>query len=145
MLAFEESYELDDKGEPLRRTLKLRTLPNVLYAFKLYAKYNCEDFTLDTSENGWNQLRSMFKVRDRLMHPKTLTDIQVNDAEIIQAVEAFHWFINQFGRMLVKSALSWTRKNKILKEQIRQTEEETSKLKARFKQLSPDQNTEQPS
>jgi hypothetical protein len=104
ILGYEETYDLDDKGEPIRRIQKLRTLPNILYAFKLYGRYRgCPTFELDTSVNGWQQIRCMFRVRDRLMHPKAWSDIQVNDEEIINAVQSLSWFFNEYVRLIIET------------------------------------------
>ena len=42
---------------------------------------------------GWEALRGNLRVRDRLMHPKCASDVQVSDAEVDEARDAASWFM----------------------------------------------------
>lgn len=100
LLALEEAYELSEKGEVKKRPPKLKTIPNVQFAFKLLADVEGSDWTLDTSSKGWQSLLRTSKVRDRLMHPKTLSDLTVSDNETRDAWDSFTWFQEQINNAL---------------------------------------------
>jgi len=93
MLAVEEVYDLDSSGQVEKRRAKLRTISNIRFAFSLLAKANQANFTLDVS----------LKVRDRLMHPKVPSDLDVFDDEIRDALRAFIWFEEQIRSILLAS------------------------------------------
>lgn len=42
---------------------------------------------------GWEALRKNLRVRDRLMHPKSATEVEVTDEEVDQAKDAARWFL----------------------------------------------------
>ena len=46
---------------------------------------------------GWQNLRKAVKVRDRLMHPKEVTGIQVSDAEFEATKNAFERFFISYN------------------------------------------------
>jgi hypothetical protein len=49
-------------------------------------------FNLNTDGQGWKNLSKAVKVRDRLMHPKEVADLQVSNEEVGAAKKAFEWF-----------------------------------------------------
>lgn len=101
MLALEETYELSDKGDVEPRPAKLRTLSNIQFAFRLLAKAKSADFALNVSQNEWELLRRSLKIRDRLMHPKALRDLNISDVEIRDVLRAFTWFEGQYRVLLL--------------------------------------------
>lgn len=110
MLAAEESYDLSRSGTVATRRAKLPTLTNLRFAFELLAKVEDHKFRLDVSHRGWQLLQHSLKVRDRLMHPKKLSDLQVSDEEIRSAVRAFTWFESQLILVLLTTIATLRRR-----------------------------------
>jgi hypothetical protein len=106
MLAAEEGYELSTSGCVETRRAKLPTLGNVRFAFDILAKVEGGDFSLDVSHQGWQLLQRSIKVRDRLMHPKALSDLHVSNEEIRSALRAFIWFESQIVNVLIATVES---------------------------------------
>ena len=98
LVAQEEAFELGDDGVVKQRAGKLRTISNIRFAFKFYAKAYENDFELDVASRGWQCLRRSLKVRDRLTHPKKLSDLLVADDEYTDSVKTFIWFERQIMR-----------------------------------------------
>ena len=69
----------------------------------LYAKANHAIFALDTSGGEWGDIRNFIQVRDRLTHPKRMSDLSVTDEEIRTAFRAFKWFEEQFIELLMRA------------------------------------------
>ena len=59
----------------------------------IYAKSFGSEFKLNLSGQGWQSLCKSVKVRDRLMHPKELSDLEVSDEEILYTKKAIDWFL----------------------------------------------------
>jgi hypothetical protein len=102
MIAEEEDYQLDESGSVVTRPSRLRFLSNLRFAFRVLAKVSDAEFNLDVSGAGWQSLQRALKVRDRLMHPKRLADLEVTDAEVREALRAFIWFENQITLVLIQ-------------------------------------------
>ena len=47
---------------------------------------------VDLAGSGWRCLLTAMKVRDRIMHPKAQTDLDVSDEEINATSEGCFWF-----------------------------------------------------
>lgn len=94
-LCAEESYELTSNGEAEIRTARLRFLPNLRFAFRIVAKAEGVDFSLDVSGAGWQSVQKGVQVRDRLTHPKSVADLMVTDDEARVAIAAFLWVEEQ--------------------------------------------------
>lgn len=102
MIAEEEEYQLDDAGNVVTRPARLRFLSNIRFAFKVFAKVSDADFNLDVRGVGWQSLQRALKIRDRLMHPKKIEDLNVSDDEVREALQAWIWFENQVTLILIK-------------------------------------------
>ena len=118
LLATEKSFELKESGDLLARPAKLRTLSNVRFAFKVYAKAYQLAYVLDTSTNGWNCIQRSLKVRDRLTHPKNLSDLEVQDNEYDDGVKAFIWYERQIVRVLAESIAVMKQKIQFLRKEL---------------------------
>ena len=101
----EEDYELDDSGAVRIRNARLKLLNNFRFAFAVAAKAADVDFRLDVGGPGWQALRETVPVRDRLMHPKRLTDLVVTENEVRKAMIAFNWAFDQMGRLAATTLL----------------------------------------
>jgi hypothetical protein len=51
--------------------------------------------------SGWSQVKPMIDLRDRLVHPKTVIDLEVTDSEWAKHVECFKWLLNTFDGLLL--------------------------------------------
>lgn len=88
----EETYAVDVKGnvEAVPRFLPLPT------AIRLVVQIVCRyrpAYKVDFSHRGWSNLKKAVAIRNRLVHPKTLEDLTVSDADINAAISAFHWML----------------------------------------------------
>lgn len=43
-------------------------------------------------ESGFKDLQEMFALRNKLMHPKTLSDVGVSDDALKGSIRGFNWF-----------------------------------------------------
>jgi hypothetical protein len=92
-----ESFDIDDKGEVTSRPFFIKFLNNIKFSFRVYSKIVGSSFKLDLGGNGWRMLQEAVKVRDRLMHPKATTDLNVTDAEVEATKIAFDWVFVNYG------------------------------------------------
>ena len=120
-LLADETYVLGNDGEARVRNAKLSTLSSVVFAFKTFAKVKRAKFVLDKSGTGWRCVQRATKLRDRLMHPKSVADLKVSDDDIQEAAVAFYWFHIQFRNLLIAT-------NKSLMSRVDALEEENAAL-----------------
>lgn len=86
----EESYSVDERGNVnvigrfLPLTTAIRLVVNVVKRYR-------PTYELDFNHVGWSNLKSAVDVRNRLVHPKVLEDLNVTDDEIQKTMSAFCW------------------------------------------------------
>ncbi len=100
-LIAEELYDLNDKGEPIIRPNYLKLEKNIKFAFSIYAKSVGLTYTLPVHESGWNSLKQSIKLRNRLMHPKKFSDLDVTDDEFNSVVATHEWFDQKYKELQV--------------------------------------------
>ncbi len=91
-VAAEIRHELNDHGKVVERKAKLRFTSNVRFAFALLERAYGVTGYFDPSQTWWLRLKDSEVVRDRLMHPRLLSDLLVAPREVIAALEAGEGF-----------------------------------------------------
>jgi hypothetical protein len=87
----EESYSVDDRGavNTVHRFLPLTT--TIRLVVSIVQRYRTE-YEVDYSHPGWADLKAAILVRNRLVHPKSVQEMNVSDEEIEQGLSALDWF-----------------------------------------------------
>jgi hypothetical protein len=66
--------------------------PNLRFIFGLGQKAFGRPVPIDFSHEGWAALKQSITVRNRLMHPKGVADLEVSHPELVAAANATAWF-----------------------------------------------------
>jgi len=48
---------------------------------------------LDFNNVGWSNLKSTIEVRNRIVHPKSMADLDVSEKEVEEAMNSFNWML----------------------------------------------------
>jgi hypothetical protein len=65
---------------------------NVKETLKIFTKSHEVQMAINYNDSGFGDLRELFKLRNKLMHPKTLDDIHVSDEAYKTSVRGSNWF-----------------------------------------------------
>jgi hypothetical protein len=95
MFLLEETFDLNDKGEPIKFKAKISLKKNIRFAFRAFAHATGTDIKLKVDDAGWLSFQEAIKIRDRLVHPKKGDELFVSDAETETIVNCWGWFISQ--------------------------------------------------
>ena len=88
----EETFDLDDKGQPKSRPLFLQLPKNVRFMFSLIIRFREIPLDLKVGGRGWQSFLAAIEVRNRLMHPKSESDLNVSDDELNSVQIAYRWY-----------------------------------------------------
>jgi hypothetical protein len=91
--AMERDFKLTPSGDVVQRDAKIPLEANIRFAFKLLAKAGSASTLLDVSGLEWQSLQRAIKVRDRITHPKNISDLTISDAELSDVMIGFNWFM----------------------------------------------------
>ncbi|MFO1488701.1 MAG: hypothetical protein U1F83_10395 [Verrucomicrobiota bacterium] len=73
---------------------------NVKETFKAFAKAHTLSSNTDFNTKGFTELCNAFELRNRLMHPKTVFDLGVDDKALDEAERGLKWFKHSLVKML---------------------------------------------
>lgn len=89
----EESYGLKDNGQVSTTTQFLKVQAGTRFTFAICRRVYDIKSEIDYGSQGWNSFTQSIKIRDRLMHPKSLESLTVTDTELNTVSEALTWFL----------------------------------------------------
>ena len=64
---------------------------NILFAFDFYGWTAGVDLDLKENPKEWNRFIRCIKIRNRVVHPKTLEDMEVSKRDVIDMLKMFIW------------------------------------------------------
>lgn len=93
----EKTFQINDDGSVKATDSFIRFRQNFKFSFVVLGKCCGSDFRppYDKSK-GWDSLQKTLKVRDKLMHPKSVKDLDVTPTEFKDAQRASNWFAQVF-------------------------------------------------
>lgn len=57
---------------------------------------------LNKQDEGWGALRQSFRIRDRVMHPRTVSDLEISSVEVFTAQTAFCYILNSLTKLIAE-------------------------------------------
>jgi hypothetical protein len=125
----EQNADIQDDGK-LRITQRFAsTKSNLRFALATFNRVLNLNFQPDYTLQGWNALQEIIKARNRLMHPKTASDLEISDKTMKAVFDANAWMAENAMPMIVKGH------DKLMK--FRAESEIESYLMSFFKSASP--------
>lgn len=95
----ERSYQVTARGEVVE-AIKYISLPTSIRLVVRQAELLSHDVKIDFADDGWGKLLKAIEIRNRLTHPKSLSDLGLSDAEINIVNESFEWVLGEFSGLL---------------------------------------------
>jgi len=86
--AVERDFKWTPTGDVEQPAAKIPLETNIRFAFTLLAKASSAP-TVDVSGPEWQSLQRAIKVRDRITHPKNISDLIISDAELSDVMIGF--------------------------------------------------------
>lgn len=102
--------------------MQLSIINNIKFAFRTYARAHMTDYELNIGNSKWDDFKKSLTVRDRLMHPKRVEDLEVSDEEMDRLQRAYDWFTAATLEVMNLSLENMTKdvKSKLTAEQAEQ-------------------------
>ena len=93
----EEAYSLDDNGKIIASTPFIKIKNNLRFAFRIFAKAYKKSYELKVDGKGWESFQKAIKIRNRLVHPKSLDDLIIGSKECEILFEVNNWYSDAFA------------------------------------------------
>jgi len=88
----EEQYYLTEQGRAKKQQLFLRTAANLRFSFETFAKACKTNYKLDSSGREWESFKNIVDCRNRITHPKRVSDLNIKDEELQHAISVADWY-----------------------------------------------------
>ncbi|MCX6906782.1 MAG: hypothetical protein NTY01_01935 [Verrucomicrobia bacterium] len=95
-----ELREYIENGVPKTRPAFLPFRENVKETFKLFVKAHATQVTIQFNDAGFQDLCDMAETRNKLMHPKAPSDLEVSEAAVDTADRGIKWFRSTLEKVL---------------------------------------------
>lgn len=93
----EIQFDLSDQGEIKRRPKYFPTVSRWRFLVKILEHtVGNNHWKVNFDETGFNDLKTLFKVRDRFMHPRASKNMSVPVEEMNQCTSGFTWFAKNY-------------------------------------------------
>jgi hypothetical protein len=110
VFAQEQVYKLTESGDIQVHRNKITLESNIRFAFKLFARAGYISTDLDVSGAEWQALKRAIKLRDRITHPKAISDLTISNEEFNDVFTSFGWltisFVKQFTEIANKALVT---------------------------------------
>lgn len=94
------------KADGTPRIRHLNTLENLEFGFEIMAKAFDVPSTLDLNHPGHAAMERANARRNRMVHPKSVDDLIMNQSDLESTVEAFQWYLAAFKAMNDRCGIS---------------------------------------
>lgn len=105
--AQELEYKLADSGDVETRRAKISLEANLRFGFKLLAKAGKLSSELDVSGSEWRSFCRAVKIRDRITHPKSVSELNISDEDYNAVSAGFGWVlisqVKLFTEIMIKA------------------------------------------
>lgn len=88
----EKRFQLNSKGVPEAKENYQQMLPNLLFSVHCYVKNHGATYRPDTAHHEWESMRKAVLVRNRLMHPRSTSDLEITEQDSQHFVAGAAWW-----------------------------------------------------
>lgn len=89
----EKSYFISETGN-VEIQLRYTPLPTMIRLVTKLASQICPQLQVDFSGSDWQNFRQATTIRNRITHPKKISDLTIADADIVVVQSAFFWLLS---------------------------------------------------
>ena len=108
----EEQYSLNKKGEIETKDNYQKLMPMMLFTINCYTKAHGGNYKPKTGVHGWEAMKDYLKIRNNLMHPKSTSDLKLDDNKLKISIDAAEWFKKTMQEMFDNCSVDNTENGK---------------------------------
>jgi hypothetical protein len=95
----EKTYSVDEQGKIQAQT-RFISIPAMIRLTTRLVEQFCPALKVDFDVAGWADLKQAIKVRNRITHPKSLSDLDVSSADVAFSQSGLFWFLGLVGDVM---------------------------------------------
>lgn len=95
-----KKFTIENSGKLKEGYLPVKLTDDIKFLFKQINEIRNFNLKVDYQDNGWSDLQGTIKVRNRLTHPKSISEQLVTVLEIEKCMSGYKWFYKNFNGFL---------------------------------------------
>ena len=104
----ETSYVVTENGKVEAQT-RFITLTSMIRLVSRLAEEHCPGLQVDFAPAGWSHLQKSIKIRNRITHPKTTSDLKITPQDIAITNAGFFWLLESITSVMESTNLAAAR------------------------------------
>jgi hypothetical protein len=92
----EESYSVSKDGMTHAQPRFIPLIHNLLFSLDMFSRLVMPGFKLDISAPEWQRFLRGLEVRNRLTHPRSVQDLEVSEADLLDVHFGYKWLEAQW-------------------------------------------------
>lgn len=114
-LALQDRKIISKEGK--EKVIKYRSgfAKNILFAFDIYGWTAGLDLDLRENPKEWNRFLRCITIRNRVVHPKTLEDMEISKSDVIDMLKMFIWLQETLLNAHEQVAKAWLKQAEAMK------------------------------
>ena len=105
MILKEQSCSVGHNGKICTSQKFIPFKDNLLFTLSLSERFFNKDVFRDTNDPKWQDVLALIEIRNRITHPKNMSDLQISDREVKIFNRGQDWLRTAFETMFVNQAL----------------------------------------
>jgi hypothetical protein len=109
----QESVSLNEKGRIVTKVSYQSIQSSLVFVFAMFSKIQKIEVMIDKLDNRWGDFKDFIKIRNELMHPKSLIELEFlsdNDVDINtknkKCAVGVSWFIDNYRNLMAECKVS---------------------------------------
>ncbi len=110
----EQTYMVSERGDVVEQ-IRFVTLPAMLRLIAKQAQLIEPELTVRFDNSGWQNLKEAIVIRNRITHPKLVTDLAISDADVTIVNSGFTWTLATTEYIMASANLAHRWRNEDLR------------------------------
>lgn len=95
-----KKFTIEGSGKLKEGYLPVKLTDDIKFLFNKITEIRGFSLKVDFQDNGWSDLQYTIKVRNRLTHPKSISEQSIEAIEIKKCISSYTWFYSNFNSFL---------------------------------------------
>ena len=95
-----KKYTVESSGKLKSNYLSIKLTDDIRFTFQTYMDIRGFQLSSSFNDNGWNDLKETIKIRNRITHPKSTVEQEINTSEIAICMSGYNWFHKNYDQFM---------------------------------------------
>lgn len=95
-----KKHTVESNGKLKSSYLSIKLTDDIRFTFQTYMEIRNFQLISNYSDNGWNDLKETIKIRNRITHPKSISEQEITTPEVYICMSGYNWFHKNYDSFM---------------------------------------------